>query len=183
MKVVTLNDFGEDRFLLELKKLDEQNFIGDQRNSDWFTHIAKVYKTKFKEWFFLIDNNELAAFATIQEFYPECYRLLTRTYIYPKYRRFRLPDNDSFQSPSLYIFSEQSKYIKNYKTLFVSMQDLKRRKSLERYKQKLGNEWLLHPDMVQTCQTPGDLNCWQNVIYKGEQLKLPSISIDEWKKL
>jgi hypothetical protein len=183
MKVLTLQEFGEDRFIQELKKLDEQNFIGDQRNSDWFTHIAKVYKTKFSEWFFLLDDDKLAAFATIQEFYPGCYRLLTRTYIYPDYRRFRLPDNDQMLSPSLYIFPVQMEYIQQYKTVFVSMQDLKRRKSLERYMQKLGDGWKMHPNMVQTCQTPNDANCWQNVIYKGAELELPSVTIDEWKKI
>jgi len=183
MKVVTLSEFGEERFLNELKLLDAAQHAGDARNSDWFAHLEKCYNTKFAEWFFLLDNDKLAAFATIQEFYEGCYRLLTRTYIYPDYRRFTLPAHDKRFSPSLYILPRQLEYIQQYKTVFISMQDLKRRNSLARYAQKLEGEWILHPEMIQTCATPGDKNCWQNVIYNGKELELNSMPISDWKKL
>lgn len=182
MQVLTLNEFGENRFLNILKELEELNYGGDRRNSSWFAHLPKIYKTRFKEWFFLLDNEELVAFATIQEFYLGCYRLLTRTYIFPKYRRFTLPNNDTAKSPSMYLIQKQLEYVYGYKTVFISMQDLKRRKSLIRYQQKLGDTWKLHPNMLQTCGNSNDVNCWQNIIYCGEEIALPSKTINEWKQ-
>ena len=41
----------------------------------------------------------------------------------------------------------------------------------------------LHPNMVHTCQEVKDKNCWQNVIFTGLELELPSITIDEWKSM
>lgn len=187
MHILTLREFKEDRFIEEINRLESAKFKGDERNASWFSHLKKVYKKKFKEWFFLMDGDKIVAFATIQEFYPNCYRLLTRTYIYPDYRRFILPENDSIKSPSLYILPEQIKYIQHYDTLCVSMQDIKRRKSLERYGQKLKSvthlKWIMHPNMIKTCNTPKDKNCWQNMIYTGKELNLESITIDEWKQL
>ena len=67
MKVQTLFEFGEERFLSELKYFDNLNFPGDRRNKDWFIRLPQIYKTMFCEWFFLVkDNNELVAFSTIQ---------------------------------------------------------------------------------------------------------------------
>ena len=180
MKVISLNEFGKENFLDELKILNEKNFIGDKRNHSWFNMLLKKYHQKFGEWFFLVDNDELVAFATIQEYYPKCFRLLTRTYIYPKYRRQLLPKYDEVSSPSTYLFLSQIQHIGSYKTIFISMQDLKRRQALYRYSQKLGNGWELHPDMIQTCSS-NNSNCWQSVIYKGAELKLPKMTIDEWK--
>jgi hypothetical protein len=182
MQVITLSEFGETRFLNLLKELDTANYAGDKRNNGWFSRLPEIYKTRFKEWFFLLDNDELIAFATIQEFYSGCYRLLTRTYIFPKYRRFTLPDNDTAKSPSTYLIEKQLEYVQGYKTVFISMQDLKRRKSIMRYRQKLGNQWKLHPNMLQTCGEINDKNCWQNVIYNGEEIALPSITIEDWKQ-
>lgn len=181
MKVLTLSEYGEDRFLSELERLKHANYKGDQRNAGWFNRIPEIYKTRFKEWFFLVDDNNTIAFATIQEFYPMCYRLLTRTYTYPEYRRFTLPDNDTKQSPSMYLLEAQMKYIHVYDTVFISMQDLKRRNSIDRYRKKLEDGWILHPEMVQTCNDNSS-DRYQNVIYKGKELQRPTITIDEWKQ-
>ena len=82
MKVITLQQFGEQRFLDELKIFEQENHTGDVRNRDWFSRIPEIYKTHFIEWFFLVDIEEyipltnmhstikpdiLIAFATIHD--------------------------------------------------------------------------------------------------------------------
>ena len=183
MKVITLHEFGEDRFLKELKTFSEQNFSGDNRNRDWFLRIPQIYKTRFKEWFFLVNNNELIAFATIQEFYSGCYRLLTRTYYNPAYRRTHLAYEHNKKTPAMYLLDKQIEYLTDYKILFISMQDINRRKVLTKVMNKIGGRWKLHPNMVQTCQEVADKNCWQNIIFTGESINLPNITINEWKKM
>jgi len=181
MKVLRLKEFGEERFLQELANFSQQNFPGDKRNRDWFNRLPEIYKTRFIDWFFLIDNTELVAFSTIQEFNPKCYRVLTRTYYNPKYRRKHSAYERTQKTPAMWMLEEQLDYLKNYDTLFISMQDLNRRRMLEQLRKKLGNEWTMHPQMIQTCNEIHDVNCWQNVIYKGNPPNLPSITIDKWR--
>lgn len=182
MEVITLKKYGEDRFLSDLNNFKEQNYSGDKRNKDWFTRLPEIYKTRFLEWFFLVDNDELISFATIQEFYPNCYRLLTRTYYTPKYRRTHLHYDPTEKTPAIYLLEAQLEYLTNFDTVFISMQDLKRRSALKRLIQKLQPGWQLHPKMIRTCGENSS-NCWQSVIYLGKNLELPSISISEWKML
>ena len=54
MKVITLNEFGEERFLEALNYFSQQNFPGDKRNRSWFDRLPEIYKTRFPEWFFLV---------------------------------------------------------------------------------------------------------------------------------
>tara|TARA_B100000282_G_scaffold68300_1_gene46133 strand:+ start:9646 stop:10200 length:555 start_codon:yes stop_codon:yes gene_type:complete len=181
MKVQTLFEFGEERFLSELKYFDNLNFPGDRRNKDWFIRLPQIYKTRFCEWFFLVkDNNELVAFSTIQEFYPKCYRVLTRTYYDPKYRRKHTAYERTQKTPAMWMLDAQIKFLADYDTLFISMQDINRRKMLEQLRKKLGSDWILHPNMLQTCKEIQDKNCWQNIIYKGKTPDLPSITITRW---
>ena len=109
MEVITLQQFGEQRFLDELKIFEQQNYTGDVRNRDWFSRIPEIYKTRFIEWFFLVDNNILTAFATIQEFYPGCFRLLTRTYYNPEYRRSHLYYDKVAKTPAMHLIEAQEK--------------------------------------------------------------------------
>lgn len=183
MKVITLEQFGEQNFLDKLKHFSELNYPGDDRNRDWFSRLPEIYNSRFEEWFFLVNANDLIAFSTIQKFYSGCYRLLTRTYYHPDYRCKHLFYDKTNKTPAMYILDEQLKFVKNYKTLFISMQDLKRRSALENVKNKIGSNWKMHPNMIQTCNEVNDKNCWQNVIFIGEDLQLPSVSISEWKKL
>jgi len=87
------------------------------------------------------------------------------------------------KTPAMHMLNSQLEYIESYETLFISMQDIKRRKVLVNLKNKLGNNWKLHPQMIQTCNEINDKNCWQNIIYTGVKPKLPSISIDKWHSL
>lgn len=185
-KVITLKEFGETNFLQTLKLLEAENNKSDERNRSWFEEIPRVYKReRFLEWFFLMDGDDLVAFSTIQQYYPGCYRLLTRTYITMDYRRFTFPDNDNLKSPSTYMLPAQQQYLQLYDTVFISMQGIKRRKAIARYiskaKMQLNQDWVLHPNMVQTCVNEDDSNCWQNVIYNGTTPNLRSISVDEYQ--
>lgn len=186
-KVITLKEFGEDKFLQTLEQLRKENNLFDARNSNWFEVLPHTYK-KYEEWFFLIEpkNQELVAFSTIQKYYEGCYRLCTRTYIMRPWRRFVLPRDDMTYTPTLYFTFAQLEYIKTWETVFVSMQSLKRRSTIKRLKHKFewGTplEWIMSDHLHQTCANPHDANCFQNVIYNGEELKLPKITIEEWKK-
>lgn len=182
MQVVTLENFGEKRFLDNLDYFKSLNFPADARNRDWFDRLPEIYKTRFVEWFFLVEEGNLIAFATIQEFYPGCYRLLTRTYYNPKYRRSHLHYDTNEKTPAIYLIEAQLEYLTKFDTVFISMQDLKRRPALKRLIQKLPTGWQCHPEMVRTCNE-NSANCWQSVIYFGKNLELPSISIGEWKIL
>lgn len=184
MKIITLENFTEERFLRELENFKNNKCISDQRNADWFDRIPQIYKSRFEEWFFLVDEDDsLVAFATIQKFYDKCYRLLTRTYYNPLYRRKHILYEKNVKTPAMYILDAQLEFLQDYDTLFISMQDLKRRPALKKVKDKIGNGWKLHPKMIQTCNEIDSKNCWQNVIFIGQELKLPSISISEWHKL
>jgi hypothetical protein len=202
MEVITLDQFGETRFLQELKDFDSQQHVGDRRNKDWFSRIPEIYKTRFKEWFFLMDGNRLVAFSTIQEFKPLCYRLWTRTYYHPDYRRNHLRYEQETKTPAMYLLDKQVEYVKKYETLFISMQGISRRPALIKVMKKINdnwqvnpnlvqtfdditdkNCWQLHPNMVQTCNEITDKNCWQNVIFIGKSPSLPSITIDAWHSL
>jgi hypothetical protein len=102
----------------------------------------------------------------------------------------------------MYLLDRQVEYIKEYETLFVSMQDIKRRPALVKVMEKINNNWelpssvtqtfndstnkncwQLHPNMIQTCNEITDKNCWQNVIFIGNFPSLPSISVDAWYSL
>ena len=180
MQIQTLQQFGEDRFLAELEYFKRLNYPGDWRNIDWFDRLPEIYNTRFVEWFFLVNKEQLIAFATIQEFYSGCYRLLTRTYYNPKYRRSHLFYDTTERTPAIHLAEAQIKFLNTYDTVFISMQDLKRRKALNRLANKLADSWKLHPSMLRTCNEDST-NCFQSVIYKGKDINLPSLSIDEWK--
>ena len=190
MKVYNLKRFGEDRFVKTLFELMNEKHSYNRRNQEWFEHLITNWddKRKYSEWFFLMNEGKLCAFASIQPYYDRCYRMLTRLYITREHRRFTQTKKDEWMTPSMRLLNAQLKYIdERYRTLFVSLQDVKRRPAAERYKDKLEwltcNDWNLHPDMVQTCGNPKNIECWQNVIYTGETPKLNMMSIEEWKSL
>ena len=190
MKVYNLKKFGEDRFVKTLFELMKEKHSYNKRNQEWFEHLITNWddKEKYLEWFFLMDEGKLAAFATIQPYYHRCYRMLTRLYISREHRRFVQTKKDEWMTPSMRLLNAQSNYIdERYRTMFVSLQDVKRRSAATRYKDKLEwltcNKWTLCPDMVQTCANPKNKQCWQNVIYTGESPKLDIMSITEWKRL
>lgn len=187
-KVVTLSEFGEDRFLRTLKQLKKENNLFDARNSNWFEVLPYSYK-KYEEWFFLLDpkDEDLVAFSTIQKYYEGCYRICTRTYVMRQWRRFVLPKDDMMYTPTLYFTFAQLNYIQQWKTIFISMQSLKRRPTIKRLKTKLDwrtpLEWTVPDYFYQTCENPDDPNCFQNIIYNGEPPKLNRMTLEDYRNL
>lgn len=185
-KIITLSEYGIDNFWSELNRIKEENNIYDQRNISWFDYLPETFM-QYPEWFFLYDNNKPVAFSTIQKYYDNCYRILTRTYIYRDYRRFVQPKNDIIFSPSQHLALAQINYLKDWETIFVSMQGLKRRNTIERFKVKIehrsGLKWELPDAMFQTCMPVYDPECYQNIIYNGETPKLKYMSIETYRTL
>jgi hypothetical protein len=182
-KIKTLDEVGVKYFLQELSKLKEQNHIADQKNRNWFDVLPNSYE-KYPEWFFLFDDDKPVAFSTIQQYYPGCYRICTRTYIYMDYRRFTHPKVDTVFSPSQHLALAQLQYLKNWDSVFVSMQGLRRRNAIKRFKTKIeyrsGLEWIVPDGMFQTCGNKMDPDCFQNIVYNGEKPKLESISLETY---
>jgi hypothetical protein len=184
-KILTLDDYGKDNFIKELKRLGDQNNLFDKRNKEWFQILPHSFDKKYIDWFFLFDGEKPMAFSTIQKYYSGCYRVLTRTYIYRDYRRFTNPKLDTFLSPTMRLLPYQLEYLTGYDTVFVSMQSSNRRDALIRFKTKIeyhtGDKWHLSRDMLQTCV--GGKDCWQNVIYKGSPPILNSMSIEKYDRM
>jgi hypothetical protein len=190
MKVITLNEFGEDAFVLLLENLADNC---KDKNKDWFPVLLTNYK-KYIEWFFAIDENEeFAAFSTIQKFYDGCYRVLTRSYVVDKHRRsnllaYRKPvttTENHHLSPPSYMIQSQLKYLDNkFDTIFISFEDIKKSRVTVNMSRKLevntGLDWTVGGGMYLTCPNPASKNCWQNVCYSGVEPNLKKISKEEW---
>jgi len=183
-KILTLDEYGKDNFIKELKRLGDQNNLYDKRNREWFQILPNSFE-KYIDWFFLFDSDKPMAFSTIQKYYDGCYRVLTRTYIYRDYRRFTNPKVDTFLSPTMRLLPYQLEYLTGYDTAFVSMQGTNRRDALKRFKTKIEHHtkenWYLSSHMLQTCG--GGKDCLQNVIYNGIPPKLNSMSIEEYDRM
>lgn len=188
-RVIRLEEYGEDNFLKEMKRLKEEANLYDWRNLEWFEYLPEEYNTsKYLDWFFLFDNEEPVAFSTIQQYYPGCYRVLTRTYVYRKYRRFTHPKNDQYMSPTICMLLPQLEYLneRHWHTIFASMQSMKRADALRRWKKKAelrtGLEWHMVDGMMQTCPMPDNFQCFQNVVYSGRHPNNVVISYEEYAK-
>ena len=183
-KIITLKEYGADRFWSELKRIREEDEVYNKRNIEWFDVLPETF-LNYPEWFFMFDGDKPVVFSTMQKYYDGCYRVLTRTYVYREYRRFSIPKITSEYAPGIEILKRQLEYLKDYKSIFVSMQHLGRRPALERFANKLENKtgisWTLAENMMLTCDDDYGKNCWQSIIYNGEKPKLPEITTEEWK--
>lgn len=182
MKVITLNEFGENNFIKILDDLIKSNH---DRNNSWFPNLKKNFKTKYVEWFFLIDKEELVAFSAIQKFGPSCFRVLTRCFIFEKYRRPVLPKKDKFISPATHMILKQIEYLNQYDTLFISLEYISRKNAIINMANKMSlctkKEWLIGDGMFKTCNDDSK-QCWQNICYTGKHPDFQRISYNEWKR-
>lgn len=190
MKVITLNEFGEDAFISLLQNLAVNC---TDKNKYWFPVLLNNYK-KYIEWFFAIDEDgEFAAFSTIQKFYDGCYRVLTRSYVVDKHRRsnllaYRKPvisTENHHLSPPSYMIQTQLKYLANeFDTIFISFEDVRKSRVTVNMSRKLeintGLIWTVGEGMYLTCPDHSSKNCWQNVCYSGVEPNLQKISKEEW---
>lgn len=185
-RIITLNEFGEDRFKLELKSLREMNHPSDRRNRDWLSQLPNTFKeSRYKEWFFLMEEDKMLAFATIQPFYDRCYRMVTRLYQIPEIRRFTEPKFDKHFSPSLRLLTHQISYLDGqWDTLFISVQDTSRHSFAHRYINKLnyrtGMDWTVNDKLMQMGPNRENKDYWQNVMYTGLKPRLNEMAIEEW---
>jgi hypothetical protein len=190
MKVITLKEFGDERFVSVLDELCTNN---TDRNKTWFPHLLERY-IQYPEWFFAIDDEDhLAAFATIQPFYTRCYRVLTRYYVVPKHRRLNLlayrkdvaNHQDHHMSPSSYMIKTQMEFLDNdWDSVFVSFEHINRSKVTVNMSRKLAVlthlEWHTGEGMYRTCANDASPSCWQNVCWSGQEPKLDKISKGQW---
>jgi len=180
MNVVGIDTFGEQHFMDVLQTLSDTS---TDRNRDWFPALIKSYQ-RYLHWTFLLNGSELVAFAGVQQFGERTYRLLTRTYIYPDYRRFFLPADDLVDSPATYLVKYQLSQVGEYSSLFVSLEHLQRRPSIIRLARKLsratGLGWQAPPMMYQTCPNADSPNCWQNIAYHGDLPVLETMSYEDY---
>ena len=187
-KVITLSEFGEDRFLTLLSNLKLNNHPSDARNADWFSNIPNQYKDpKYLDWFFLMDGDNFVSFSTIQEYDAMTFRCMTRTYVNREYRSLFSVRDHKATTVTSYFLPAQLEYLGGWRTVFLSRQDPKRRRSFERTRGRAeywtGKKWLYHPKLVKTLPNSRDINAWQNVIYNGEAPNLDKISIERYYEL
>jgi hypothetical protein len=184
-KVLTLKEYGEDKFIEDLNWLELQSNRWDQKNYHWF-HQLKISYKKYPEWFFLMDGDVPVAFSTVQKYYEGCYRVLTRLYIYRDYRIFANPKDPSLYTIGMRLLPYQLDYIKRFETVFVSMQ-AGRKNAIERTASKLSPvstlAWKIEDEMIQTCNNPEDPDCWQHVAYTGKKLDLPRMLENDYKRI
>lgn len=186
MKVLRLKEFGDSRFRLLMEELEKNN---NDRNSGWWSPLLKQYnnKDRYLDWFFVLDGEKLAGFSTIQPFYKGCFRVLTRCFVFPEYRRFTLPEYDEYMSPGSYMVKEQLKYLEgNYDTVFISLEKLSRQRTIINMSNKMKIntqlDWYVADGMFLTCNAPQSQSCWQNVCYSGQPPLLQRITKAEWKE-
>lgn len=180
MQVITLNEFGESNFV---NVLDNLSVTSTDRNKDWFPALLKRYRN-YKEWYFVVNDAGLVAFSTIQPFYTGCYRVLTRCYIVPEYRRLVLPKNDTVLSPASLMILAQLSDLKNFNTAFISLEHINRSRTIKNMATKMKNttnlEWHVLPGMMKTCDNVESQSCWQNICYTGDVPDLPTITYESW---
>jgi hypothetical protein len=185
MKIVRLNEFGKERFENILSTLATTS---TDRNKNWFPALLKDYKSsKYLEWFFSIDteSNEVAAFSTIQDFGQNTYRMLTRCYIFEKYRRSMLPKLDTYNSPGTFLIQDQLKFLNyTYHSIFISLEHIRRKRTIANMSKKMSLntslEWQVADGMFLTCGNRDSMNCWQNICYSKNQPDLDKITYNEW---
>ena len=183
--VIKLKEFGEDRFVSILQNLKETNL---DRNRSWWEPLLRQYfdTRRYLEWFFVIEESgELQGFSTIQQFYPKAFRVLTRCFIYPQYRRPVLPKYDTFMSPASYMINSQLMYLQDeYETAFISLEGIKRNRTIINMAKKMeintGLQWSVGEYMYQTCANSESSSCWQNICYTGKEPSLAKMSRDDW---
>ena len=184
-KVITLDEFGKDRFLTLLDDLKVTNHPADSRNSDWFEYLPLQFEDpKYLEWFFLMDDDNFVAFSTIQEYSPMTFRCMTRTYVNRRYRSLFSVRDPKAITVTGHFLPVQLEFLGGWKTVFLTRQDPKRRRSFERTRGRAeywtGLEWKYHPNLVQTFDDANDMNAWQNVIYNGDEPDLSQMSIERY---
>lgn len=181
--------------LFDLKKFSEIiNWIDKHevhRNKENYLNLLEEYKD-YDSFELLYDVDDIVAFSGLYNNgrYSNAARSCTRTYYVHKYRCKGLTRprwSEEYFIPYETTIAENQKY--DY--VFISIELLMRRRSMIDLVDNL-NDWILHPNMCNTCPTSEkiiqDIKCWQNVCYKKltnttQELDLPTISFNEYGKM
>jgi hypothetical protein len=184
-RVLTLKEYGEEKFMEDLYFLEWESNIWDRKNHHWYRQLKISYK-KYPEWFFLMDDDVPVAFSTVQKYYDGCYRLLTRLYIYRDYRIFTNPRRTNSSTIGMRLLPYQLDYVKRFETVFVSMQ-AGRKNAIERTASNFSSicdfPWKVENKMIQTCDNTEDPDCWQHVAFAGKKLDLPRMLENDYERI
>lgn len=161
------------------------NYIGlDKKDDDFISYEV------------LTLDGELCAFATIQKknFPAFCPRVLSRTFVFPKYRRRDSSPRHRLNWPTRVILPRQIETLRSVgaKAGLISIENpgkynycLSLCDMLNRSFESLGIEpnWEVLDDLYQTC--PYDKKaCWQNILLyrleKSYKLELPNLQRQKW---
>lgn len=183
MVVVNLKEFGSPRFAALLRELA---VYSADKNRHWFPELVLTYES-YLDWFFVMDGDELVGFSTIQKYGASCFRLLTRCYVFPKFRRPVLPKNDHFLSPGSLMVTSQLQWLQHFETVFISLEHIRRKNSIFHMARKMENntglKWTVLDGMFLTCGDKKNPSCWQNICYSGKAPDLERITYVEWKNI
>ena len=203
MKLLTLDDY-QDQILDCFKKC--YNASSADRNRRWFdpnniTSLVNRYK-RYPYWTFLVDdNNDLIAMSCIQKhFFPEnCYRVLTRTYYYPGYRRAGLNYEKNYKTLAMYMLEKQLEWLdfcnmrkSKCDMVFFSVEFLRRKNTIKLLANKLntmyGHNWKVLDGLYQTYNDSGinDKESWQTVCVwnkTNKEFPLKHITVAEWEEM
>jgi hypothetical protein len=111
--------------------------------------------------------------------------MLTRCYVYEKYRRPTLPKLDTYNSPGTFLIQDQLKFLNyTYDSIFISLEHIRRKRTIANMSKKISLntnlEWQVADGMFLTCSNRDSMNCWQNICYSKNQPNLDKITYNEW---
>lgn len=174
------------------------------RNAKNYYNLDKKLH-EFDSFELLLQNdNEVIGFSGLYNngYFPEnTARACTRTYYNPLYRNKGLARKERWAESYFIKYELEKSLEKGYSYVFISIQGLKLRRSLENLSNYLekntGYKWKVHPHLCNTCRQFNDndkfigvnneFTCWQNVCYAkiretDTEFELPSKTIHEYKK-
>jgi hypothetical protein len=191
-KLLTLKNY-EDQFLYYINKFSKELTRYDDIkwfdvNTNWC--LQKTYKN-YLDWTFVVtddDEEELIAFAAVQDFNNGVARILTRLYYNPKYRRKNIRYESNELTPGNVIAKHQVDNFHFMKHLFFSVEYIYRRPTIIKLGKKLnkfyGHQWNTLPDLYKT-YNKDEKGAWQSVIaysFLEEQFPLEHITLLDWKE-
>lgn len=191
-KLLSLKNY-EDQFLYYINKFSKELTRHDDikwfdTNTNWC--LQKTYKN-YLDWTFVVTDDyeeELIAFAAVQDFGNDVARILTRLYYNPKYRRKNIRYESNELTPGNVIAKRQVDNFNNMKHLFFSVEYIYRRPTIIKLGEKLnkfyGHNWNEEPGLYKTYDKD-EKGAWQSVIAYNlvkEKFPLENMTLLDWKE-
>jgi len=190
-KLLSLKNY-EDQFLYYINRFSKELTRHD--DIKWFDTstnwcLQKTYKN-YLDWSFVVtddDEEELIAFAAVQDFGNDVARILTRLYYNPKYRRKNIRYESNELTPGNVIAKHQVDNFNNKNHLFFSVEYIYRRPTIIKLGKKLnkfyGHKWNTQPGLYKT-YNKDEKGAWQSVIaysFVKEKFPLDHMTLLDWK--